>query len=380
MTKKKNSNKYNKSWITWFNKNKSKDVYDRVLKEMIPEYKKCKYCDGPIYYYDSIFRLDRNYNLYVDKKSYLTSKELFGNKYYLSVCEECLTKKYPYYQELNKSRVFNRICEITCYAFDIPDDISKQWKKENYSITLKTLVQKHGTERGEEIWENYCKKQSESNKFEYKKEKYGWSEEQFKNYNKSRSVTLENILKRNGEEKGMKIWNNYIDRQRYTTTFQYFIEKYGDVDGKDKYDNFCKKRAMESGYSNMSQKIFDRIREKLNENYTYYYASYNHEYYLSFTGNKFYLLDFYIKELKLSIEFNGDMWHANPLIYKENDTPLPIKNDNTTAKQIWDSDKEKIKHIKTKINNVIIIWEKELNEKGIEKLTDELVEKIKSYK
>jgi hypothetical protein len=37
------------------------------------------------------------------------------------------------------------------------------------------------------------------------------------------------------------------------------------------------------------------------------------------TKNYFFNLDCYIRELNIGIEFNGDMWHANPNKYKASD-------------------------------------------------------------
>lgn len=369
MSKRKNLNKYNKTWITWFRKNKTKEIYDDVLSECIPEHKRCRCCGGPIYYYDSIFRINKNYELCVDGKSYLTEKTLLGNKYYLSVCEDCLIKKYPEYQNLNKSRIFNRICDITNYAFNIPEIISIEWKQQNYSITLDNLIIKHGDEKGNKIWKDYCKKQSETNTFEYKKEKYGWTKTQFKEYNKSRSTTIKNFIEKYGELEGIEKWNKYIERQRYTCSLKYFVEKYGNDLGQDKFDKYAKNRTDFFGYSNISRELFDKIVKKLNKNYTYYYA--DNEYIIGP-----YLLDFYIKELNISVEYNGNIWHANPKIYDSNDKPNPF-NKNLTAFEIWSKDKIRSEEIKKHVNETFIIWEDELKEKGLEKLSDELVEKIK---
>ncbi|MCK9415430.1 hypothetical protein M0Q97_02080 [Candidatus Dojkabacteria bacterium] len=371
MSKRKNLNKYNKTWITWFRKNKTKELYDEVLSECISEHNRCKCCGGPIYYYDSIFRINKNYELYPDGKSYLTEKTLLGNKYYLSVCEDCLTKKYPEYQNLNKSRIFNRICDITNYAFNIPEIVSNEWKQQNYSVTLDNLIIKHGEEEGNKIWIDYCRKQSETNTFKYKKEKYGWTKTQFKEYNKSRSTTIKNFIKKYGELEGIEKWNKYIDRQRYTCSLEYFIEKYGNNLGQDKFDKYAKNRTNFFGYSNISRELFDKIVKKLNRNYRYYYA--DDEYIIGP-----YLLDFYIKELNISIEYNGNIWHANPKFYESDDKPNPF-NKNLTASDIWLKDKIRSEEIKKHVNETFIIWEDELKEKGLEQLSDELVKKIKNY-
>lgn len=56
------------------------------------------------------------------------------------------------------------------------------------------------------------------------------------------------------------------------------------------------------------------------------------------------------------IEFNGDLFHANPNIYEENQCPNPYKK-LLTAKTIWENDSLKINTIKKLGYEVLIIWE-----------------------
>ncbi len=56
------------------------------------------------------------------------------------------------------------------------------------------------------------------------------------------------------------------------------------------------------------------------------------------------------------IEFNGDTFHANPLIYGKHDTPNPFDK-NQTAQDIWDKDNEKISYYKNKGYDILVIWE-----------------------
>ena len=374
--------KIDKKLINQFNLNRSRDLFKFILEKYSIKNTKCKYCNDVIYYYNSTFRIN-NDNIYVDKKSYLSIKNLLGMDYNLCVCEDCLTKKFPEYQSLNKSRIFNRICDITCYAFGIPEDISTKWKKLNYAITLENLIIKHGEKTGTIKWNNYCKKQTETNTFEYKKEKYGWDEKKFKEYNRSRAVTIENLIKKHGEDKGVIIWNNYCDRQKYTCSLNYFKNEYGDFEGTIKYLNFAEKRAMNGGYSNISQVLFNELKIKLKNKYTLYYATHNKEYsIINEQLNTYYNLDFFIKELNLSIEFNGDAWHCNPKIYNEKDKPLSflgIENQEYCAKIIWEKDKKRLDFLKTKLIDVIIIWERDLIDNGLDNIIKNLLKKIKTY-
>jgi hypothetical protein len=363
----------NKKFIEWFNKNKNAEEYNKIFNLYFNNLSKCRICNNPIYYYDSTFRIDKSGILQLHKKSCLTSKNV-NKEYTLSICEECLIKKYPEYNNKNKPKVFNQMNYLTEYAFNIPNDISLIWMKEKYAITEENLTKKHGKKIGKEKWINYCNKQSKTNTFEYKKEKYGWDKEKFDDYNRSRSVTLENLIKRNGTEEGLNIWKNYCDRQKYTTSLNYFIEKNGLEKGTEIYENFCKKRLFGAGYSEVSKKLFDELKERfVNNNYTVYYAE--NEWYFCEKDKGYYLLDFFIKELNIGIEFNGDIWHANPLKYKPHDKPILFQKD-ITAEFIWQKDKIKNDFLKTKLDKLLIIWESDFYKDGIDRTIDKILKEI----
>ncbi|NDF16565.1 MAG: hypothetical protein EB079_01155 [Verrucomicrobia bacterium] len=361
----------NKEFIEWFNKNKTKDEYRKIILKYFKESLYCRICEDVIYYYDSSFIFGKN-GLKLKGKSFETSKGI-DKVYYLSICEDCLSKKYPEYQDKNKSRVFNQMNYLTEYAFDIDHEIAVKWVKEKYAITETNLIKKWGEESGKERWKNYLQKQSFSNTFEYKKEKYGWDEEKFKEYNKSRSVTLENLINRHGEDIGLNIWKRYCDKQKYSTSVEYFIGKYGTSKGIEIYENFCKKRLHGAGYSIVSKELFDCVLNRI-PNFKAYYAD-NEWYYYDKENKKYYLIDFYIKELNVGIEFQGDIWHANPKKYKPNDKPYPFQKD-LMAKEIWEKDRIKNDFLKTKLNKLIIIWESDLYKEGIEQTVNKIIKEI----
>ena len=112
------------------------------------------------------------------------------------------------------------------------------------AVTKKVLIKKYGDEEGLKRWNSYCSKQAETNTFEYKNKKYGMSKEEFDEYNKSRAVTYDNLVKRHGKEKGEEIWNNYCERQKVAgITKEYFIESYGKNIGTQKYIDMLKAKA-----------------------------------------------------------------------------------------------------------------------------------------
>lgn len=362
----------NKMFIERFNKTKSKENYKKIFEEFFPHLDRCKICGEPIYYYDSTFKYS-NGILTPHKKSCLSTKKIFDVDYHLCVCEDCLTKQFPEYQTKNKSRVFNKLVNMTTYAYNIPKDVTDKWNGMYIGQTEPNFIRKYGEVDGKKRWKSYCDKQALTNTFEYKQEKYGWSREQFDEYNSSRAVTIENLVKKHGEVEGIKKWKKYCDRQAYTNTLDYFIEKYGEVEGRSKYNYVCEKKFFNCGYSDVSKELFDNLRPYF-ENNSLYYADkecfyYDDEY------KKTYYLDFYIKELNIGIEFNGDMWHANPNKYKADDNPNPIEKDLTTQ-DIWEKDERKNNFLKTKLNKLIIIWESELYKNGMDAMVEFLIKEI----
>lgn len=71
---------------------------------------------------------------------------------------------------------------------------------------------------------------------------------------------------------------------------------------------------------------------------------------------KTYIPDFLIND-DIIVEVFGDFWHANPLIYSEND----IVYSNISAKQIWERDLLKKTTLENAGYKVYIIWQDEIN-------------------
>lgn len=99
--------------------------------------------------------------------------------------------------------------------------------------------------------------------------------------------------------------------------------------------------------SKISQKFCDMLDSKLLGNC--YYFDKNYEKLIA--G---YRVDFYHKETKTVVEFYGDFYHRNPLLFEANHIAF-----GTTAKEKWDYDKireTKIQQDKN-VNQLLIVWE-----------------------
>jgi hypothetical protein len=249
------------------------------------------------------------------------------------------------------------------FIYNISPEIHKEIRSDKCGVTLKSLTNKYGKEEGEKRWKHYCEIQGEVNTFEYKKKKFGWTKAQFEQFNLSRACTLENFINRYGEIKGKEKWNTYINKQIETKSWEYMVNKFGEEHALEINKSKVSKNGVANlnYYSKISQKLFKELDEIINKDS--FYGSKNHEYVVE-NKNKIVLLDYYIPELKLNVEFDGDLWHANPNNFNKDDKPVPFSD--MTAEEIWNHDKERQKFIESQGIRVVRIWESEYNDKNFD--------------
>jgi hypothetical protein len=328
---------------------------------------KCLECNNEIVYYDTKVSKGK-----IKGKSAKTVKT---TGHTLKVCEGCLSKKFPDYQTKNKGRVFNLMNEITKYAFQIEDEIYEKKRLSFIKNTVETFKEKYGN-NWEEKWGAYCKKQAHSNSFEYKHEKYGLNKEEFDEYNKSRAVTKRNLIKKYGNEEGLMRFDLYKQKQKKTKSFEYMVEKfgyekakfinqskaitltnfikrYGETLGTTKYEQYLNKHK--NYHSKVATEFFTKL-DILFGGYTTYHAGNKKEYGINL-GQKYVFLDYYILELNVCVEFNGDLFHANPIFYDSDDI-VPILN--VSAKEVWEKDNKRIKKLnESRCIQTITVWQNE---------------------
>lgn len=159
-----------------------------------------------------------------------------------------------------------------------------------------------------------------------------------------------------------------ITERQKTFTLEKCIEKYGEIEGIKVWNERQRKWKktliysgnLKCGYSKISQELFYKLLETydIQERDNIYFATKNQEYFISCKGNVFYQYDYTDLKNKKIIEFNGDMFHANPKIYKRGDTPHPYRK-NETFECIRNKDGNKIKIAEEKGFKVLVIWESE---------------------
>jgi hypothetical protein len=285
-----------------------------------------------------------------------------------------------------------KIKSIEEYKKLYPDAPLKSQNLINLSkLTFENFILKYGDEEGQKRWKSYCDKQAEVNSFEYKAKKFGFTKEDFDNFNFSRAVTFDNLINRHGIENGTEIWKSYCEKQRYTNTLEYYVEKYGKEFGKEKWQEYNKEKGksqnpewiMEKynvsfddalkilserkmtndGFSSNTEKLFvDDLFKNLGYDLQYSYKT--RQYCLWNNIDKkpnFY--DVCCREKMKIIEYCGDYWHANPFMYQPD---FLFKQRNKTAKNIWEEDYNKIMTAEKYGFKIKIIWESEYFKNGIQ--------------
>lgn len=215
------------------------------------------------------------------------------------------------------------------------------WIKKGYnyedSLKMSSNVMKNMNIKSSLIFKSNPEKYA--SKYPTKIEYYlsrGYTEEQGRAliYERQKTFTLEKLIKKYGEERASEIYNN---RQ----------EKW--------LKSLHKNGNLKSGYSLISQELFRKIDEYIPNN-KFQWKLKNGEFII-----KKYAVDFIDHETKRIIEFNGDIYHANPKIYSEYDTPNPWDK-KLMAKEIWESENNRNKLISDLGYEMLIVWESDYRE------------------
>ena len=172
----------------------------------------------------------------------------------------------------------------------------------------------------------------------------GYSSEEAKDLRKERqkTFTLEKCILRYGEEIGFELW-----RERNVKWSKKVEQKYKNGE----FTKFCK-----HNYSNTELKFFEHLLSVYTPKSNYHCALPGNRQFFRYFKEEGVTLAYDFVCGKKMIEFNGDYWHCNPLIYSADYFHKYMK---CTAQQKWDADKYKINLIQKLGYEVLIVWESE---------------------
>ena len=342
---------------------------------------RCKYCNNKLV--DDItwrkYQLKKNF---VGDRFALKDYELYGKIYNREICEACLLKNH----NIEIPKKLNMLSYNFEYILGIPRSELERYCFEKRRVTKENMISRYGEVEGLAKWNDYLIRQSFTNSKEYHMEKFGKTEEEWDQYNKNRSMTKENMISRYGEVEGLAKWNEYTERQRYTNMKEYYVEKfgenweeelnktnsakaitlenmilkYGEIEGKERY--FKSLDGRKNGYSLMASNFFNNLESLILKDFPnlsdkIYFLPKNKEYCIH-TGDKAYFYDFVItKDINICVEFYGDVFHANPNIYKADDKPIHFYNKDITSQEIWVNDNIKNNKIIERKFILFVVWE-----------------------
>lgn len=267
-------------------------------------------------------------------------------------CIEYYKKRYPKLSEEEQQRLL----EIAKLNYRHPDITGVN----NPSHKSKT-TDKQRKERSVMCIEYYEKKYpllSHEEHLKLKDEKIKYVKERHR-LHPSEGTTVESWMKKglSEEEARQKV------KERCTTNgLQWYIKRYGEIEGKIKYANrisrwqdslhksFINYGDNRSCQSSFAVNIISKLCETLDISIP------KKEKFLSWNNSHF-AYDFNYK--KKIIEFNGDYWHCNPSLYKSD---FFNKSIGKYAKDIWEKDENKRL---CAINNgykILTIWELDYNQ------------------
>jgi hypothetical protein len=168
--------------------------------------------------------------------------------------------------------------------------------------------------------------------------KKGFSEEESINKVTERQTTftLEKCKEKHGKINGRKIWQERQDK------WQTSLKNKSD----EEIDDMNRRKVQTKGISKPEKIIKKELKFSKKETQVTLRKSTRRFIYDFCRGKKI-------------IEFNGDYWHCNPLMYKRN---FYNKVSKKYAWELWKKDKEKLEMANKLGYEVLVIWEKDWNE------------------
>lgn len=366
--------------IKKFNASTSTSEKENIAEQLPSElFCTCRFCGKKVITAKSKIDIHKDGSINSDTPS-VKYRIINGRKYELSCCEYCLLDHFKDNPPKSSKYYFMKANKFGAYSYGYGYDEYKRITSMTVGVTEKSMIKKWGKEEGLKRWKKYCDKHSYIASKDAYINKYGKKEGLSKYYN-DRAMTKELCIKRHGQEKGIVMWKKYCDRQRYTCSKEYYIKKYGKEEGINKWKEnriiFAKAGQSTNGttISTISQELFSSIYERIKDKKEIYYGNLNKEYELVCDNGSCYFLDFYDKKRNIVIEFNGDYWHANPLLYKSGSF-VNVHGQQKLVDELWKYENIRKQNICKQLNNpiYIVVWESDYrkNKKAI-------IEKLLKY-
>lgn len=129
------------------------------------------------------------------------------------------------------------------------------------SVSKKSFVLRYGKIEGEKRHKKRIEGISYKSSKDYLSNKFG--ENEF--LKMRRSISKKLFIKKHGETKGLKLWDDYKKRFRNSHSLKGYIEKYGEIKGKELYEKKILKYKKTNGIEGYKEKHGDNWKNIWNE-------------------------------------------------------------------------------------------------------------------
>lgn len=176
--------------------------------------------------------------------------------------------------------------------------------------------------------------------------KRGFTDEEASKLIKERQTTfsLEKCISKWGEEEGTRKFN-----ERQLKWLETLNSK-----SDDEKAEINKKKVYKSGIASKNEKAIYEHLKKIFEGVEDQFCIRRVD-----DASRYYLYD--MRYHNKIIEYNGDLWHANPLLYRP-DEVVKFPGNTLKSESIWKKDQEKIELAKSNGFDVLVVWEKDYKE------------------
>jgi G:T-mismatch repair DNA endonuclease (very short patch repair protein) len=136
------------------------------------------------------------------------------------------------------------------------------------------------------------------------------------------------------------------------------VKKYGEKEGNKKYELLI---SAKKHITSINERRVGKFIRKLLPDHKVWYGDRQYVIYPTvdekekLNGKKYIIPDVCVPDLKLIIEYHGDIFHGNPDVYKSYQKPNPWSD--LTAGEIRELDRIRQKVLEERGYKVIVIWE-----------------------
>ena len=350
-----NNNSYIGSHVKRIHNILLNDYVQKYYKNINIDFKKekCGFCDNLAIPNMKINHIEKTYECNYDN-GYLCGDDKCRNNISLMILNKPYDKS-SYEHIGSKSNYLSML-----YKIDINDAKNKKRNlnykvKEKSKTNLNGYIKRYGEKEGLKRYNDRCDKISKTSKKDWYIEKYGEKEGSIKwEYKFRHNSSIDGFIKKYGEKEGLKRYNDRCNKIGKSNKLDWYIEKYGEKEGNKKWNNYINKiRNISKKRQSKSSLKIKKILEELK-------IKYIEEFQINDTQR---FSDYYIEDYNTIIEFYGNYWHCNPLIFEKKFYHHYIK---MSAEDIWEKDKKRIDDIYKNFNekvNIIIIWESSVIDK-----------------